>query len=129
MRNRSGRTGQRTNNLRDELIWGQTLSVNWPTLYIHVGVSGAVTSLLRQVTNGWCIIAPVERYIAGIDIFNKKRKCCNHRCPDSVHFHTLFLIIYLSAIEILICHREMSLIGLLPSVLHKIRYMIFKIPY
>ena len=39
----------------------------------------------------------------------KKRKSCNHR--DSVYFHTLLLIIYLSAIERLICHREMSLIG------------------
>ena len=34
---------------------------------------------------------------------------------------------YLSAIERLICQREMSLIGLLPLVLQKIRYMIFKI--
>ena len=41
----------------------------------------------------------------------KKEKSCNHRCPDSVYFHTLLLIIYLSAIERLICRREMSLIG------------------
>ena len=41
----------------------------------------------------------------------KKRKCCNHRCPDSIYFHTLLLMIYLSAIEALICRREMSLIG------------------
>ena len=41
----------------------------------------------------------------------KKRKCCNHRCPDSVHFNAQLLIIYLSAIETLICQREMSLIG------------------
>ena len=40
----------------------------------------------------------------------KKRKSCNHRSSDSVYFHTLLLIIYLSAIEILVCHREMSLI-------------------
>ena len=58
----------------------------------------------------WCIIAPIERY-SGIDIFTEKRKSCNHRCPDSVYFHTLLLIIYLSAIERLICRREMSLIG------------------
>ena len=45
-----------------------------------------------------------------IDIFNEK-KSCGHRCPDCVYFHTLLLIIYLSAIERLICHREMSLIG------------------
>ena len=34
------RTRQMTNNLRDELIWDE----------------------LRQVTIGWCIIAPIERY-------------------------------------------------------------------
>ena len=41
----------------------------------------------------------------------KKRKSCNHRCPGSVYFHTLLLIIYVSAIERLICRRETSLIG------------------
>ena len=65
------------------------------------------------VDKAWCIIAPTERYIVVIDIFNekKKRQSCNHRCPDSVYFHTLLLIIYLSAIERLICRRNMSLIG------------------
>ena len=47
-----------------------------------------------------------------MDIFNEKRKCCNHRCPVSIYFHTLLLIIYnLKAIETLICRREMNLIG------------------
>ena len=41
----------------------------------------------------------------------KKRKCCNHRCPDSVNFHILLLISYVSAIETLACRREMSLTG------------------
>ena len=49
--------------------------------------------------------------VAVKDIFNKKRKCCNHRYPDSVYFNTLFLIMCLSAVETLICRREMSLIG------------------
>ena len=49
--------------------------------------------------------------IAVIYIFNQKRKYCNRRCPDSVYFDTLLLIIYLSAIETCICRREMSLIG------------------
>ena len=40
-----------------------------------------------------------------------KKESCNHRCPDSVYFHTLLLNIYLRAIETLICRREMSLIG------------------
>ena len=48
-----------------------------------------------------------------MDIFNKKRKCFNHRCPDSLYFNKLLLIIYLSATETLtcICRREMSLMG------------------
>ena len=40
MTNKFGRIRQRTNNLRDELVWDE----------------------LRQVTKGWCIIAPIERY-------------------------------------------------------------------
>ena len=39
-----------------------------------------------------------------------KKKRGKHRCPDSVYFHKLLLIIFLSAIERLICHREISLI-------------------
>ena len=39
MTNKFGRTRQRTNNLGDEQIWGRT-----------------------QVTQGWCIIAPIEQY-------------------------------------------------------------------
>ena len=49
--------------------------------------------------------------IAVIDVFNEKRKCCNHRCPVPVDFHMLLLIIHLGANETLICRREMSLIG------------------
>ena len=44
-------------------------------------------------------------------IFNEKTNCCNHRSPHSVYSDTLLLIIYLSAIETLVCRREMSLIG------------------
>ena len=40
-----------------------------------------------------------------------KKECYNHRCPDSVQFNMLLLIMYLSAIETLVCRREMSLIG------------------
>ena len=89
MTNKSGRTKKGTNNLRDELIWGCTL---------------------RQMTKGWCIIAPIERY-SGYRYFQYKRKCCNHQCADSVYFNTLLLIIYMNAIETLICCREMTLIG------------------
>ena len=41
----------------------------------------------------------------------KKKKSCNHRCPDSVYFHMPLLTVYLSAIERLICRREMGFIG------------------
>ena len=46
-------------------------------------------------------------------------------------FFSLYAVVnylYLCAIETLICRREMNLIGS-TSVLHKIRYMVFKIPY
>ena len=43
-------------------------------------------------------------------IFNKKGKCCNHECADSVYFYKLLLITYLSTIETHICRKEMSLI-------------------
>ena len=76
----------------------------------YIGVSGVVASLLHQVTKLGVSLRQ-QNNIAVIDIFNEKRKSCNHPCPDSVYFHTLLLIIYLSAIERLICHIEMSLIG------------------
>ena len=110
MTNKCGRTMQRTNDLRTNWFWEWTPSVNWPlSITIHVGVSGAVASLLRQVTK-LGVSLHQQNDIVVIDIFNEKRKSCNHRCPDSVYFHTL-LFIYLSAVERLICHRKISLIG------------------
>ena len=102
----------RTNNLRDELIRGMnSLLVNRPPcITIHVGVSGTVASLLRQVAKLGVVVCQ-QNNIAIIDIFNKEIKSCNHQCPDSVYFHTQLVIIYLSVIERLICRREMSLIG------------------
>ena len=50
---------------------------------------------LRQVTKvDQCIILRQQNDIAVIDIFNKKKKCYNRLCPDSVYmyFHTLLLI-------------------------------------
>ena len=88
MTNKSGRTKQWTNNFRENWYGDELRQVT------KVGVS------LRQ-----------QNDIAVIDIFNKKRKCCNHRCPDSDYFNTSLLIIYLSAMETIICRREMSLIG------------------
>ena len=60
---------------------------------------------------GWALKCLAQGHSHEIDIFNEKRKSCNYRCPDSVYFHTLLLIIYLSAIEIIICSREMNLVG------------------
>ena len=66
---------------------------------------------LSQVTKV-CLSLRQSNDIAFTDIFKKKkRKYCNHRCPDSVSFNTLLLTIYLSAIETLICPREINLIG------------------
>ena len=111
MTNKCGWTRQRTNNLRDKLIWGINSASELATVYYYTrrGIRGGRQSTLPG-EKAWCIIAPIERY-SGYRHFNEKRKSCNHRCPDSVYFHKLFLIIFLSAIERLICRREMSLIG------------------
>ena len=82
-----------------------------PCITTHVGVSGAVASLLRQVTKLLVYHCANRTIIAVIDIFIEKRKSCNHRCPDFFYFHMLLLIIYLTAIERLICRREMSITG------------------
>ena len=83
----AGRTGERTNNLRDELIRGRTPSDE-----------KKLCASLHQYNE-----------IAVTDIFNKKGKCCNLRCPDSdfyLFFYTMLLILYSSAIETLICRRD-----------------------
>ena len=105
MTNKYGRTRQRNNNLMDELISGTNSASELATVYYYTrrSIRGGSQST-PPGDKAWCIIAP-------IDIFNGKRKSCNHRCPDSVYFHTLLLIIYLSAVERLICRRELSLIG------------------
>ena len=109
--NKCGQTRQRTNNLWDELIWGMNSASELATVYYYTLRSiGVVASLLRQVTKFGVLLRQLND-IAVLDIFNEKRKSCNHWCPDSVYFRTLYLIIYLSAIRRLICHREMSLIG------------------
>ena len=87
MTNKSGQTSQTTNELRDELIWDELCQVP------KVGVS------FCQYNN-----------IAVINIFNKKRKSCNHGCSDSVYF-IILLFIFECYRNTNICHREMSLIG------------------
>ena len=84
MTNEFRQTRQRTNILRDELIEDE----------------------LRQVTKGWYIIAPIERYSSYVYFQQKKKVFHYHRCPDSVYFNMMLIIIYLSAIKILVCRRE-----------------------
>ena len=61
------RTRQRTNNLRDELTWGWGGAIT-----VHVGVSGAVASLLRQVSvyshTLLLILSSIERLICPSEI-------------------------------------------------------------
>ena len=92
MTNKCGRTRQRTNNLRDEMIWGMNSASELATVYYHTRIRGGSPST-PPGGKGWCIIAPIERY-SGYRHFQWKRKSCNHRYPDSVYFHTLLLIIY-----------------------------------
>ena len=111
MTNKFGWTRQRTNNLGDQLIWGMNSASELATMYYYTrrSVRGGSQST-PPGDKAWCIIPPVERYSC-YRYFNLKKKCFNHRCPDSVYFNMLLLSIYLIAIETLICHRETSLIG------------------
>ena len=85
-------TMQRTNNFRDELIWGMNSASELATLYYYIRrrMRGGSQST-PPGDQAWCIIAPIERY-RGYRHFNEKRKSCNHQCPDSVYFHTMLLI-------------------------------------
>ena len=63
MTNKCGRTRQKTNNLRDELIWGMNPASELATVYYYTRriIRGGCQS---TPTGGkaWCIIAPIERY-------------------------------------------------------------------
>ena len=111
MTNKCRQTRQRTNNLRDELIWGMNSASELAIVYYYTHRSirgGRQSTLPGDKAQG--VSLRQQNDIEAIDIFNEKRKSCNHRCPDSVYFHTLLLISYLSAIERLICRREISLL-------------------
>ena len=74
MTNKCGRTSQRTNNLRDELIWGMNSARELATVYYykHRSIS-AVASLLRQVTKlGVSLSQQNDKAVR--DIFNEKKK-------------------------------------------------------
>ena len=88
---------------------GWTPPVNWPPCIIHRSIRGGSQST-PPGDKAWCIIAPVERY-GGYRLFQWKKKELQSSIHWFCYFHTLLLIIYLSAIERLTCRREMSLIG------------------
>ena len=76
--NKCGQTRQRTNNLWDELIWGMNSASELATVYYYTLRSiGVVASLLRQVTKFGVLLRQLND-IAVLDIFNEKRKSCNH---------------------------------------------------
>ena len=56
-----------------------------------------------------CVSLRYYNVISDKDIFNFKKIYSYDRCTNSIHFNTPLLIIYLSAIETLICHREIEL--------------------
>ena len=71
MMNKWGRTRQRSNNLRDKMIWGMNSVSELATCITkHVGVTGAVASLLRQVTKLGVSLRQ-QSDIAVIDIFKE----------------------------------------------------------
>ena len=55
-----------------------------------------------------CISLRQWNAIAVIDVFNKKSIPIYDRCSNPVYFNTPLLIIYLSAMETLICHTEID---------------------
>ena len=63
MTNKCGRTRQRTNNPRDELIWGMNSASELVTMYYYTrrSIRGGSQSTLPG-DKAWCIIAPTERY-------------------------------------------------------------------
>ena len=77
MTNKCGRTRQRTNNLRDKLIWGMNSASELATMYYytHRIIRGASQST-PPGDKAWCIIAPIERYrgYRGYRHFERKKK-------------------------------------------------------
>ena len=74
MTNKCGLTRQRTNNLRDELIWGMNSASELATVYYYTrrSIRGGSQST-PPGDKAWCIIAPIKRFSV-IDIFNEKEE-------------------------------------------------------
>ena len=102
MTNKSERTRQRTNNLKDELIWDELCKKGCGNRSVYSD----------------CRFFPL-----------KKRKCCNHRCLDSVYFNRIYAVVNYIFECYLICRREMSLIGFTTFGFAQNTYMVFKIPH
>ena len=100
MTNKCWQARQRTNNLRNELIWGINSASELAILYYYTRRSirgGSQSTPPGDKDLG--VSLRQENDIAPIDIFYEKRKSSNHRCTDLVYFYTPLLIIYLRAIE------------------------------
>ena len=130
MTNKCVRTRQRTNDLRDELIWGMNSGSELATVYYYTHRSikgGSQFTLLGN--KAWCIIAPIERY-SYYRHFQWKKKELQSSMSWFCLCSTLLLITYLNAIETLIFRRKKSVIGSTSfGFAQTIRCMIFKIPY
>ena len=63
MTNKCGRIRERTNNLRDKLIWGTHSASELATVYYCTrrSIMGGSQST-PPGDKAWCIIAPIERY-------------------------------------------------------------------
>ena len=63
MTNMCGRTRQRTNNLKDEQIWGMNTASELATVYYYTcrSIRGGSQSI-PPGHKAWCIIAPTEQY-------------------------------------------------------------------
>ena len=74
MMNKRGRTRQRTNNLRDKLIWGMNSASELAVVHYYTcrSIRGGSQST-PPGNKAWCIIVPIERY-SGYRHFQRKKK-------------------------------------------------------
>ena len=73
MMNKCGQTRQRTNNLRDELIWGMNSASELATVCYYTRSIRGGSQSTPPVDKAWCIIAPIE-YYRGYGHFQWKKK-------------------------------------------------------
>ena len=74
MTDKCGRTRQRTNNVKDELIWEMNTASELTTVYYYTrrSIRGGSQSI-PPGDKAWCIVALIERY-SGYRHFHGKKK-------------------------------------------------------